>query len=261
MSAERIDMLADYLKITDYCLDRDDMAGVSMAALILMKQQLGLRRNEICGLRIKDIRFPAQLGGQDSTSYILVDLYKSKTDTEEKGVRLCLWENTSTHPLAPRYCAKRHLEFWLAMHPNIHDPNAAVFPHFNEDGKTFSRHMTKEECSEVFERCCRGAGLIDDNGKVKYTTHSTRHSFAWHGGICGADFLKVKLAGRWISDCSFVVYFQSGSSDAQILVQDGQPNLLIEIWPWRDTHPCSLHGIGEGQLLSVGQNRNRNAKK
>lgn len=232
-----------------------------MAACLMMKQQLGMRRAEICNLRNKDIHFPDQSHAQDSTSYILVDLYRSKTDANAQGVRLCLWKNQSQHPLASRLCAKSWLEFWLSMHPNIRNPEAALFPFFDAKNNVFAREMTLDECSKVFESCCRGGGLLDRDGVVKYTTHSSRHTFAWHAGICGFDNTTIKMAGRWDSDDSFQTYAESGTSDAQILMSDGERNIVKEVWAWRDPFPRSLHGIGEGQMLSIGQQRNRNAKR
>ena len=47
-----------------------------------------------------------------------------------------------------------------------------------------------------------------------YTTHSTRHTFAYWAKLCGEQDLVIKVAGRWMSFSAFAIYIKLGLNDA-----------------------------------------------
>lgn len=87
----------------------------------------------------------------------------------------------------------------------------------------------------------------------KYSSHSTRHSFAFLNGLSGLDATLTQTMGRWLSTSSFVTYFTNGNNNHKHHEEQGRKTELQSLWLFKDLKLRTLNGVGRGQLLSQGQ--------
>jgi integrase len=123
--------------------------------------------------------------------------------------------------------------------------------------------MSPDDESQRWKNLCVFADLTITcaNGTVlaKYTTHSTRHTFAWWAKLCGAQNMVIKVAGRWMSFSAFMTYIKLGLNDAAHAEMDEQRaaqlnqtaiasarSRVMEQWKWQDPLPQTFFILNDG---------------
>lgn len=187
--------------------------------LLLVGFAGALRRSEIAGLRISDVRMHTDHASGEPV--LLLQLPSTKTDptgVNEQRVVLPRGRRPQTCPV----CAfadwirlrEAHsadpagLAAWLAAHsaadPGIHrchgftgttltDPDIPLFPTISRHGGIASTAMSGRAVAELVKRYAGRAGLDPD----LFSGHSLRAGFATQAALGGASDREIMRQGRW----------------------------------------------------------------
>ncbi|MFI1919096.1 site-specific integrase [Nocardia sp. NPDC020380] len=187
--------------------------------LLLVGFAGALRRSEIAGLRVSDVRMHTDHASGEPV--LLLQLPSTKTDptgVNEQRVALPRGRRPQTCPV----CAfadwirlrEAHsadpagLTAWLAAHPTadpgIHrchgftgttltDPDIPLFPTISRHGGIASTAMSGRAVAELVKRYAGRAGLDPD----LFSGHSLRAGFATQAALGGASDREIMRQGRW----------------------------------------------------------------
>nr|WP_280267407.1 site-specific integrase [Nocardia wallacei] len=190
-------------------------------ALVLLVGFAGaLRRSEIAGLRISDVR--VDLDHTSGEPILLIQLPATKTDpTGVTAQRVAL--PRGRHPHTCPVCAfadwirlrEKHIEHgthglraWLAAPattgPDIHrchgfpgatlaDPDLPLFPTVSRHGRIGAAAMSGRAVAELVKRYAARAGL----DPALFSGHSLRAGFATQAALGGASDREIMRQGRW----------------------------------------------------------------
>ncbi|WP_460698881.1 site-specific integrase [Nocardia thraciensis] len=190
-------------------------------ALLLLAGFAGaLRRSEIAGLRISDVR--VDLDHASGEPVLLIQLPATKTDpTGFTAQRVVL--PRGQHPHTCPVCAfadwirlrEKHIEggtgglrAWLAngatVDPGIHrchgftgaalaDPDLPLFPTVSRHGGIGAAAMSGRAVAELVKRYAARAGL----DPALFSGHSLRAGFATQAALGGASDREIMRQGRW----------------------------------------------------------------
>ena len=126
-------------------------------AILAVGFYAGLRVQEICSLRIKNI---GQVEG--------VRIFRTKIKGGET-------HEITMHPLVIQ-CLEAHLEKLSNLGFDIEDPEQVLFPSLKTK---VNKPITPEGVSYIFTSCLKKAGVKKDDFR-RYSTHSMRTTFASH---------------------------------------------------------------------------------
>lgn len=164
--------------------------------MLLVGYLCALRRSELCGLRLRDVRF-------DGTKAI-VTIARSKTDQDAKGVRLPVHRPTGS----PRHLdAPALLADWVALMRTEFDagPDDALFPALNRHGDLLHRAgrpqlraLDPQSWSERLRDLTREARVFGDDAERydRVSGHSLRRGFVTAAILAGHDPVTIAKQTR-----------------------------------------------------------------
>ncbi|GAB4585971.1 site-specific integrase [Nocardia sp. IFM 10818] len=187
--------------------------------LLLVGFAGALRRSEIAGLRLGDIRVDTDHASGEPL--LLIQLPTTKTDPTgitEQRVALPRGQRPRTCPVCAfadwtrlreaHHTAGRGLRAWLADNPpadsRIHrchgftgttlpDPELPVFPTISRHGAIAATAMSGRAVAELIKRYAARAGL----DPALFSGHSLRAGFATQAALGGASDREIMRQGRW----------------------------------------------------------------
>ncbi|MFD0000485.1 site-specific integrase [Nocardia sp. NPDC127526] len=187
--------------------------------LLLVGFAGALRRSEIAGLRLGDIRVDTDHASGEPL--LLIQLPTTKTDptgVTEQRVALPRGRRPRTCPVCAfadwtrlreaQHTAGRTLRAWLADNPpadsRIHrchgftgttltDPELPVFPTISRHGAIAATPMSGRAVAELIKRYAARAGL----DPALFSGHSLRAGFATQAALGGASDREIMRQGRW----------------------------------------------------------------
>jgi hypothetical protein len=184
-------------------------------------------------------------------------------------VMLTVWANFLNRNLCP-------LNWLLASLASMSPGTRYLFPKIVNGHVDDGADLTPSEESERWRQLCMDSDLtiIGRDGKeiAAYTTHSSRHTFAFWAKLCGIANDNIKIAGRWCSFSSFMIYINLGLNDASHdevsiaraldlgLAPDlmSARSILLDNWKWQDPLPQHFTHFDDGvnPVLSARANLN-----
>ncbi|XP_061185480.1 uncharacterized protein LOC133193532 [Saccostrea echinata] len=118
----------------------------------------------------------------ESSSYLEVNLRRSKTDQYGKGTQLII------PAIGGPYCPLLLMQHYLQQRPNI---SGQLFCHFG------GKPLTRYQFNSILTKCLSRLSISGCN----YKSHSFRIGAATYFHSQGVDDEIIRLLGRWKSDC------------------------------------------------------------
>jgi integrase len=182
-------------------------------ALMLIGFAGALRRSEVVGLDVADVRFEAE--------GVVLRLRRSKTNQEG-----ALEEVAVLYGSDPRTCPVRAVQAWLAISGLVNGP---LFRAVDRAGHVGSGRLTARIVGERLKKISVRAGLDPQS----YAAHSLRSGFATSAARANKSEAAIMRQGRWKSIPVARRYIRAGSrwhdhAAANIGLQMGtNPKLVV----------------------------------
>jgi integrase len=166
----------------------DDPRGVRDRALMLIGWSGALRRSELAGIHVEDLRFESE--------GLILRIRRSKTDQEAAGDHVAI-----PFGKEPLTCPVQALHAWLA----ISAESGPVFRRIDRHGNTGSS-LTPTAIAVIIQKRVEIAGIVGDFGG-----HSLRAGFATAAARAGRTETAIMRHGRWKSVQVARRYIRHGS--------------------------------------------------
>jgi len=160
-------------------------------ALVLVGFAGALRRSELVGLDVDDVRFEAE--------GLVLRLRRSKTNQDGE-----LEEVAVLYGSDPRSCPVRSLQAWLATSEIIDGP---LFRAVDRAGRIGSGRLTARIVGERVKKILERSGLDPES----YAAHSLRSGFATSAARANKSEAAIMRQGRWKSIPVARRYIRAGS--------------------------------------------------
>jgi integrase len=165
-----------------------NVRGLRDRALLLIGWAAALRRSELAGLVVSDLRF--------EPDGLMIDLRRSKTDQEAAGEVVAVPFGSLAET-----CPVRALRAWLA----VADDGGAVFRRIDRHGNIGS-NLTATAIASIIRARTAAAGIPGD-----FAGHSLRAGFATTAAHAGRCETSIMRHGRWKSVQVARRYIRRGS--------------------------------------------------
>eukprot|EP00128_Syssomonas_multiformis_P002445 Colp12_sorted_trinity150504_noHs@9157 len=219
--ATQLRLFGDFVNIFRFCCKLFGQAGLVIWVQILLAFALFLRRSEVCGLYVNDVRVPItmkngkrvpMLDPNGVPPHMFVRLRYTKTNKSKIGTPMVLWKNPKRHRLSWIFCPVHWLWFYLCLNIDLIRSAAKgnlvpLFPSlldFVPSGARifsaldwFVSTLTPESETNVAKRM----DAAFEAAGCRPTTLDTfrRTAVAW-ASISGAAVHKIIAAGRWANE-------------------------------------------------------------
>jgi len=167
-------LTADLLEMLD-CLDAG-LIGIRDRAVLLVGFAGGFRRSELANLDIADI--------QETADGLVIQVRRSKTDPEGKGIRVAL-----PYGSAAATCPVRTYRAWIAAAGIAAGP---AFRAVDRHGRVSPGRLDAGSVARLIKRAARAAGL----DPAHYAGHSLRAGFATQAFLNGAAEVSIMRQTR-----------------------------------------------------------------
>ena len=144
-----------------------DLRGLRDRAMLLVGFAGALRRSELAGLDVEDVRFEPE--------GVIINLRRSKTDQEGQGRLLAV-----PFGRGPITCPVRALRAWLDAAAVTAGP---IFRRIDWHAQLHDERVSARTVARIVKRYCAGVGLDAD----LYAGHSLRAGFATSAALSGAS--------------------------------------------------------------------------
>ena len=151
-----------------------------------------LRRSELLALTVADL---GQVAGMHR---YVIEIRKSKTDQEMKGVSLVV-PGSETRPahIDPVRCIQAWLDELTEIHGGDLPLDAPLFPGINRAGRPNAKAMTGQAWSERLRHLAELSGAITDPVALKQTSgHSLRRGFVTDAARRGQTAVQIQKVTR-----------------------------------------------------------------
>ena len=220
---------ADVRRMVD-ALDRDALAGLRDAALLLLGFAGALRRSELVALDVKDL--------ERRDEGLLVAIGHSKTDQAGVGQRIAV----PAQPGSP-YCPVEAVERWTRA-ANIR--SGAIFRSFRRGDVPSPHRLTPQSVAAIVKR---GATAIGRD-PADFSGHSLRHGFLTQAARNGSDIYRMAAQSRHRDVRTVMGYVQEETRF------DGHPGLeMLRAPEGSAPEPATRTDRGDGSTASPPPSR------
>jgi hypothetical protein len=190
-----------------------------------------------------------------------------KQKSRNEMAMLTIWQNYKDRNLCP-------VNWLMASLASMPEGAKYLFPKIVNGHVDNNVTVSPDEESARWKDLCLFSDLTVRDGAnnvyAKYTTHSTRHTFAYWAKLCGAENSTIKIAGRWMSFSAFMTYIKLGLNDAAHAAIDEARAAELNIeaiasarskvmnqWEWVDPLPQHFWVLNDGSnILAARVNTN-----
>lgn len=165
----------------------DSLSGLRNKAILSFGWSTAMRRSEICAVNIEDIEF--------NPEGAIVNIKKSKTDQEKKGVKIFIPESIEVSGICPIKILKKYIS-------RLNRDNGPLFVRCFAPETWFSdktlRRMTPQSISKIIKKLVRQIGY----SALNYSAHSLRRGFATE---CGKLGIPERLIARQTNHKNLII--------------------------------------------------------